>query len=336
MRSKLRLIHLVAFTRRGGSAVAGRILEIAHPARLSVRNAQLIIEQEGYPFFTTPVSEVNALLLAHQQVVLTQSVISRLAETGAMVVTIDHHYLPVAMMLPLQMHNLQTERLASQITLKPVTQKRLWRQIVQAKIRAQGHLLQDFYGSDGGLIAVAARVRAGDPENLEAQAAHCYWGRVFGNPAFRRGADPLESGPNQNRHLDYGYTVLRASVARALCAVGLHPSLGLHHRNRYDPFCLADDMMEPFRPLIDRRVIGWIACHDPKAPLDAVTKKWLIEGVTMRYKVNREERALTEILFTTAASLVAVLNGNQKKLDLLDHLEPCLNDSVSQPTGVCG
>ena len=318
-----------------------RILEIAHPSRLSVRDAQLVIEREEYLPFMTPVSGVNTLLLAHPQVTLTQAVVSRLAEAGAMVVTIDHRYLPIAMTLPLQAHSLQTERLAAQAGLKPVTRKRLWRQIVQAKIRAQGTLLKELHGSDGGLIATSARVRSGDPDNLEAQAARRYWGLIFGEPEaggprFRRGADPLESGPDQNRHLDYGYTVLRASVARAICAAGLHPSIGLRHHNRYDPFCLAADLMEPFRPLIDRRVAQWIKHHPPSATLDTDAKKWLIEAVTMRYWVNREERVLSDILFRVVNSLSAVLVGSQEKLDLPEPLEPCLVESISPPTGVCG
>jgi CRISPR-associated protein Cas1 len=312
------------------------ILEIANPARLSVKDAQLVIEREELLPFITPVSGINTLLLAHPQVTLTQAVVSRLAEAGAMVVTIDHRYLPVAMTLPLQAHSLQTERLAAQAGLRPVARKRLWRQIVQAKIRAQGRLLKELRGSDEGLIAMAARVRSGDPENLEAQAARRYWGLIFGDAKFRRGADPLESGPDQNRHLDYGYTVLRASVARAVCAAGLHPSIGLRHHNRYDPFCLVADLMEPFRPLIDRRVASWISRNSASAPLDATAKKWLIEGVTMRYWVNREERALSDILLRTAASLAAVLAGSEEKLDLPDTLEPCRDESTFPPTGVCG
>ncbi len=316
--------------------MSDRILEIANPARLSVKDSQLVIEREECLPFITPVSGVNTLLLAHPQIVLTQAVVSRLAEAGAMVVTIDHHYLPVAMTLPLQAHSLQTERLATQACIKPVTRKRLWTQIVQAKIRAQGSLLKELHTSDGGLTGTAARVRSGDPENLEAQAARRYWGLIFADPKFRRGADPLESGPDQNRHLDYGYTVLRAAVARAICVAGLHPSIGLRHHNRYDPFCLAADLMEPFRPLIDRRVAVWIARNDPKAPLNSIAKKWLIETVTMRYWINREERALSDILFRVAGSLANVLAGSEEKLDLPEMLLPCQDESTSPRTGVCG
>jgi CRISPR-associated protein Cas1 len=316
--------------------VSDQILEISNPARLSVKDAQIVIEREGFLPFITPVSGINTLLLAHPQVSLTEAVLSRLAEAGASVVTIDGRFLPAAMMLPLQSHSLQTERLAAQVELGAVPRKRLWQQIVRAKIRAQGALLKELHGSDGGLVASAARVKSGDPENVEAQAARRYWTLVFGDPKFRRGADQNESGADQNRHLDYGYTVLRAAVARAICASGLHPSLGLRHRNRYDPFCLAADLMEPFRPLVDRRVALWIARNPADARLDSATKRWLIEGVTMRYLDGREERALSDILFRTASSLAAVVMGERGTLDLPEALSPCRDESTCRPTGACG
>ena len=240
-----------------------RIIEIANPARLSIRDAQLVIErtrreQLSLPF-TTPVSEIAVLLLAHPQIILSQAVLSRIAEAGGSVVTIDGKFLPTSMQLPVQAHFLQTERFAKQMQLSLPTKKRLWQRIVGAKIKAQGELLKELHGTDAGLIAMSARVRSDDVGNLEAQAARRYWGQIFGDTKFRRGSEE----PNQNRHLDYGYTVLRAAVARALCAAGLHPSIGLRHKNRYDAFCLAADVMEPFRPLIDRRVAQWIADAEP-------------------------------------------------------------------------
>jgi CRISPR-associated protein Cas1 len=260
-----------------------RIIEIANPARLSIRDAQLVIErtrqeQLSLPF-TTPVSEIAVLLLAHPQIILSQAVLSRIAEVGGSVVTIDGKFLPTSMQLPVQAHFLQTERFAKQMQLSLPTKKRLWQQIVGAKIRAQGELLKELHGTDAGLIAMSARVRSDDVGNLEAQAARRYWGQIFGDTKFRRGSEE----PNQNRHLDYGYAVLGAAVARALCAAGLHPSIGLRHKNRYDAFCLAADVMEPFRPLIDRRVAQWIADHDPASPLDPATKSWMIGSTTTRY-----------------------------------------------------
>ncbi len=300
-----------------------RIIEIANPARLSVRDSQLVIEmtqadQLSLPF-TTPISEIAVLLLAHPQVVLSQAVLSRIAEVGGSVVTIDGKFLPASIQLPVQAHFLQTERFAKQMQLSHPTQKRLWQEIVRAKIRAQGELLKELRGTDGGLIAMAARVRSDDAGNLEAQAARRYWAQIFDDPKFRRGSEE----PNQNRHLDYGYTVLRAAVARALCAAGLHPSIGLRHKNRYDAFCLAADVMEPFRPLIDRRVAQWIVNHDPAEPLSTITKSWLIGATTSRYAFEREERSLFDILLRTANSLAKCVTGESREIAIPSLLEPC-------------
>lgn len=301
-----------------------RIIEIANPARLSVRDAQLLIERQltdqqlSLPF-STPISEIAVLLLAHPQVTLSQAVLSRIAEAGGSVVTIDSKYLPVSLQLPVQAHFLQTERFAKQMQLSLPNRKRLWQQIVRAKIRAQGELLKELCGSDAGLVAMAARVRSDDAGNLEAQAARRYWSQIFNDSKFRRGGE----GPDQNRHLDYGYTVLRAAVARALCAAGLHPSIGLRHKNRYDAFCLAADVMEPFRPLIDRRVVQWIADHDPAGEFDSTTKNWIIGATTMRYVCDREQRSLFDLLLRTANSLAQCVTGELREIDIPVGLEPC-------------
>ncbi len=296
-----------------------RIMEIANPARLSVRDAQLVVEREGFARVTTPVSEIAVLLLAHPQVTLSQAVLSRIAESGGSVITIDGNFLPASILLPMQAHFLQTERFAHQIELSLPTRKRLWQQIIRAKIRNQGELLMELHGIDNGLAQMALRVRSGDPENIEAQAARRYWSEVFGNPKFHRGSE----GPDQNRHLDYGYTVLRAAVARALCAAGLHPSIGLKHKNRYDAFCLAADLMEPFRPFIDRRVAQWIKEHDPTAPLESSAKHWLIQTMSMRYWAGNEQRTLFDILSCTANSLACAVAGERRDVTIGCLLEPC-------------
>ena len=289
-----------------------RIVEIAHPARLSVRDAQLVIERSDFLPFATPVSEIAVLLLAHPQVTLSQAVLSRIAESGGSVITIDGKFLPASMLLPVQAHFLQTERFAGQVQLGLTARKRLWQEIVRAKIAAQGNLLQELRGSDGGLLPMADRVRSGDPENLEAQAARRYWPLIFNDSKFRRGSE----GPDQNRHLDYGYAILRAAVARALCAAGLHPSIGLRHKNRYDAFCLAADVMEPFRPLIDRQVVAWISQQDAAAPLEKQAKQWLIGAISARYLADGELRTLFDVLARAANSLARAITGQQKNIDL--------------------
>ncbi|MBI1738276.1 MAG: type II CRISPR-associated endonuclease Cas1 [Acidobacteria bacterium] len=297
-----------------------RVIEIADgPARLHVRLEQLVIERDGQPEVTTPLAELAALVLTNPRVQLTQAVISGIAVAGGSVVICDRNYLPAAMMLPLQSHFLQTERLARQTQISAPLRKRLWQQIVQAKIKAQSRLLTELHGDDGGLKALAAQVRSGDPENIEAQAARRYWRLLFASTKFRRDRE----APDQNRHLNYGYTVLRAIVSRAICGAGFHPSIGLQHRNRYDPFSLAADLMEPFRPLVDRAVALWIQEHDPLEPLDPEAKEWLVGSLQFRFEVNKEERTLFDIFARMASSLAQVLLGSEARLELPEVRGPC-------------
>ena len=259
-----------------------------------------------------PLPEIAALVVAHPRVTFTQSVVSGLAEAGGILVTCDARFIPAAMLLPLQAHFIQTERLAQQVEASKPTCKRLWQQIVRAKITAQGRTLKALHGDDAGLPALLRRVRSGDPANVEAQASRRYWRALFADDKFRRNPD----SDDQNRHLNYGYAVLRAVVARALCAAGLHPSIGLHHHNRYNPFCLADDLMEPWRPVVDGVVARWVREHGTKAPLDRDAKSALIETITGRYRVGGEARTLFDVLSRTAASLVAVFAGGRRDLVL--------------------
>jgi CRISPR-associated protein Cas1 len=292
-----------------------RILEFAEgPARLHVRHSQLVIDRDGLPETSTPLDELAVLVITHPRVQMTQAVIAGIAAQGGMVVVCDEKYLPAAMLLPLQPHWVQTERYAQQAQMGEPLRKRLWQQLIQAKIRAQGRTLRALRGEDAGLIPMAARVRSGDPDNLEAQASRRYWPLVFGDAKFRRGSE----GPDQNNHLNYGYAILRGVVARAVCGAGLHPSFGLQHHNRYNPFCLADDVMEPFRPLVDRAVAKWIQQHDAKEPLDREAKQFLLENVVRRFVVEGEERTLFDIVGRVAASLVRAVMGESKQLEITE------------------
>jgi len=290
-----------------------RIVDISESAAtLNVRYSQLVIESEGGAEVTTPLAELAVLVISHPRVLMTQAVIAGLAENGGSVVICGDKYLPTAMMLPLQTHTTQTERFAKQAQASLPLRKRLWQQIVKGKIRAQGRTLRDLHGNDAGLLALAERVRSGDVGNLESQASRRYWPLVFGYPKFRRGSE----GPDQNNHLNYGYAVLRAMVARALCGAGLHPSLGLQHHNRYDAFCLANDLMEPFRPIIDRAVYGWIQDHDPALPLDRAAKAFLTAAVTQRYELDGESRTLFDLIGRAASSLARAFMGESKQLQI--------------------
>lgn len=278
-------------------------------AYLSVRNRQLVIKR-GEVSASFPLVEIAALVLAHPQVSMSQAVLSGLAEGGAVVVVCDGRRMPCGMLLPLAGNFVQTERMAAQVQSTLPLRKRLWRQLVRAKVRAQGRLLETLHGDDRGLAALAGRVQSGDATNVEAQAARRYWPALFGDPAFRR--DP--GAEDQNRMLNYGYAVLRGIVARAICAAGLHPSLGLHHHNRYDAFCLASDLMEPYRPLVDRAVAELLAEHAPDAPLNKDIKSVLVGGLTGRVLLEDQQRTLFDVAARCATSLVAAYGGQRKSL----------------------
>jgi len=295
--------------------MTNRIIELSEgPACLSVQNGLLTIEREAVEQVTVPLVDLAVLVVAHPRVNFTHSVLSGIAMTGGAFVVCNDARLPVGMLLPIEGHFVQAERFGRQAQASLPTRKRLWQQIVRAKLRAQSRLLEDLRGHDRGIAALAGRVRSGDPKNVEAQASRRYWPALFADPKFRRNRE----ADDQNRLLNYGYAVLRAIVARAICAAGLHPSLGLHHHNRYDAFCLAEDLMEPLRPIVDGAVARWVEAHGPSAPLDRDTKAALINALLGRFAVEGESRTLFEIVSRTASSLAAVFAGERKDLLLPD------------------
>ncbi len=290
-----------------------RILDFSEaPARLRVRVAQLIVQREDRPEVSMPLADLAVVVVAHPQVTFTQAVLAGLAASGGVFVTCNGQNLPVGMMLPLMAHTTQAERFAAQARSSAPTNKRLWQQIIRAKIAAQAALLTELRGMDFGLAALVGRVHSGDPRNVEARAARRYWPHVFADLAFRRHRE----NEDQNILLNYGYAVLRAIVARAICAAGLHPSLGLHHHNRYNAFCLADDLMEPYRPTVDRAVAEYMSTHDEPYRLEAAAKQHIIGELTGRYEVNGQQRTLFDTAARMASSLADVFLGNAEELEL--------------------
>ncbi len=292
-----------------------RILELSErQAHLNRRGALLVIVQAGQAEVTLPMDEIAVVVLAHPQITLTQAALAGLAAAGAAVVVCNGKFMPAAMLLPFEAHFTQGERFERQAGAALPVRKRVWQTLVMAKIQAQARLLTRLHGDDAGLGAMARRVRSGDPENLEAQAAQRYWLALFQDKTFRRD----RQREDQNRLLNYGYTVLRAITARAICAAGLHPSLGLHHHNRYDAFRLADDLMEPFRPMVDEVVYRLVAETGAETPLDRDTKQALIEAILGRVEVDGASRTLFDTLARTAGSLVDIFAGERTTLVLPD------------------
>ena len=261
---------------------------------------------------TIPLAEIAVLIAAHPQISFSHAVLSGLAEAGGMFIACNEKRMPCAMLLPLENHSTQTERFHAQANLPLPNRKRLWQQVVKAKIVAQARLLKEHTGQDWGLEMLAATVRSGDPQNVEARAARIYWKNLFGEDGFRRNPD----GEGLNPPLNYGYAILRAITARALCAAGLHPSLGIHHHNRYDAFCLADDLMEPFRPLVDCAVAELREQHNGDPELDRETRRALLEALLARFAAEGESRTLFDWVSRTASSLAAAIESGEKKLQI--------------------
>src|SRR5579863_5591023 len=288
-----------------------RIFDLSEePARLSVRHGQLVIQRGEADEITVPLQEVATLMVGHPQVTFTQAVVARLAEAGGVLVVCDGRRMPAAMMLPLDHHSTQAERFDLQAEAPQPLRKRLWQQIVAAKVNSQARVLEDFYGNDQGLLVLAEKVRSGDPDNIEGQAARRYWQALFADPKFTRNRD----AEDQNRLLKYGYGVLRALVSRAICGAGLHPSFGLHHHNRYDAFRLADDLMEPLRPKVDRAVVERVRALGAHVPLDKESKQFLVSALMERLTLNNESRTLFDASARMASSLADVFAGKRKDL----------------------
>ncbi len=293
-----------------------RIIEISQAkTHLAIRYGQLIIKKDGDEVSTIPCEDIGVLIVDHQGTSYTHCVFTELLQCGAAVVLCggDHH--PAGMLLPIESNSMQTERFRRQIEAKESVKKRLWKQIIRAKIKHQAKLIgrdSDVYKS---LMALRDRVRSGDPENIEAQASKKFW------PAYLQDIQDIDfhrniDGLPPNNMLNYGYMVMRAAVARALCSAGLLPSLGIHHRNRYNAFCLADDILEPFRGFVEAKVRD--VCREIGVPdnLDQTVKAKLLEVLYESVNIGGFNGPLMVGLHRTMASLQRCFAGEQKELDL--------------------
>jgi len=298
-----------------------RIVEISSARRhLSIKYGQLVIRSAGEELCRIPCEDIGVLLVDHQGTSYTHCVFTELLAKGAAVVLCgcDHH--PAGMFLPIESNSLQSERFRVQISVKEPVKKRLWKEIVRAKIRHQANVIGKGSEAYNALMGLRQRVRSGDPENIEAQASRKYWGAYLqevdcvrlGQVRFRRDVN----GAAPNSLLNYGYMVIRAAVARALCSAGLLPSLGIHHRNRYNAFCLADDMVEPFRGFVESKVLEICECEGIPAEVDQRIKARLLEVLYQEVAIAGYKGPLMVGLHRTMASLQRCFAGEQKNVDL--------------------
>ncbi len=224
-----------------------RIVDIATDGRhLSAYRGFLKVEERNQEVGRIPLDDIGAVLVHAHGITYSNNLLVALAERNCCLVVCGPNHMPVSIVWPLTGHHRQGARMRAQWQSAKPLQKQLWRRVVVEKINNQAAILEAVGARFGGVAALAAKVRSGDPENVEAQAARRYWPLLFGDD-FRR--DRTHGG--ENSMLNYGYTVIRAITARAVIAAGLHPTMGLHHRNRGNDMALADDLMEPFRPFVD-------------------------------------------------------------------------------------
>jgi len=292
-----------------------RVIEISQARTyLSTSLGQLIITRDKQQIAQIPCEDIGVLLVDHPATIYTHSVFSELVCAGAAVVLCSRNHHPAAMLLPIESNTTQSERFSAQINAKLPLKKQLWKQVIKAKIAHQAELVADDTVTHRALLALRKKVRSGDPENIEAQAARKFWPAYLQDTKFRR----LIDGPPPNNLLNYGYMVVRAAVARALCSAGLLPTLGIHHHNRYNAFCLADDMLEPFRGFVESKVRDICQYSDPDtlADLDQQTKASILEVLYQTVNIAGFKGPLMVGLHRTMASLQRCFADEQKKIEL--------------------
>lgn len=288
-------------------------------AHLSIRHRQLVLRNGDEVMTTIPCEDIGIVMVDHPRATYSHAALTELAANDAIVVICGRNHLPVAMLMPLIDHSQVVWRLRDQISASQPTKKRLWKQIVAAKIFAQADNLSEGSAARKRLVQMSQSVRSGDPENLEAQAAKIYWANWLKHPAstlhdlqasFRRDRD----ADGLNAFLNYGYAVVRAGIARAIVSAGLMPSLGVHHRSRGNPFCLADDLIEPIRPMVD--VIARRLYESGSREMNQSTKSSLLNILNQRTKFRSQHGPLMVSLNRYASSLAKCFAGEQKHLDV--------------------
>ena len=302
-----------------------KTLYFGNPVYLSLKNAQLVIKlpevvkisalPEGFKQMsevTKPIEDIGVVVLDNKQITITSGVLEALLENNCAVITCDSKSMPVGLMLPLYGNTTQNERFRHQLGASLPLMKQLWQQTIKTKIENQAVVLRECVGEEIKCMKVwAADVKSGDPDNLEARAAAYYWKNLFKIEGFTRDRE----GIPPNNLLNYGYAILRAVVARGLVTSGLLPTLGIHHHNRYNAYCLADDIMEPYRPYVDRLVYDVFKEEE----LDCVEltkelKARLLTIPTLETVISGKRSPLMVAVGQTTASLYKCFSGDLRKI----------------------
>ena len=302
-----------------------KTLCFSNPIYLSLRNAQLVlhipevennktlpeaIKQEAER--TIPIEDIGVVVLDNRRITITSGAMEALLENNCAVITCNQKSMPVGLLLPLCGNTTQNERFRSQLEASLPLRKQLWQQTIKQKILNQEHVLRINTAQETNCMRVWSNdVRSGDPDNLEARAAAYYWRNVFTTyPNFVRDRE----GTPPNNLLNYGYAILRAIIARALVGSGLLPTLGIHHHNRYNAYCLADDIMEPYRPYVDQLVLDIIQCNLEISDITRDLKMQLLGIPMLDVVINGKRSPLMIAAQQTTASLAKCFAGECKRI----------------------
>lgn len=303
-----------------------RTLYFGNPAYLSMNNAQMVIkipEVESAAnvceaikkdaIRTMPIEDLGVVILDHKRITITQGLMEALLDNNCALITCDSTHMPTGLMLPLESHTVQSERFQNQVNASKPLRKQLWQQTVQAKITNQAAMLKKLVPNavTSNMQAWVNEVRSDDVTNLEARAAAYYWKCFFPEVDHFVRHRELDS---PNNYLNYGYAILRGVIARALVGSGLMPTLGIHHHNRYNAYCLADDMMEPYRPFVDELVKSIIRQYGVMENLPIDIKRKLLQIPTLDVVIDGKRRPLMVAASFTTASLAKCYAGESKQI----------------------
>jgi len=295
-----------------------RTLYFGNPAYLRCQNEQLQIEVPGADMLpvkdrttTIPVEDIGVAILDHSQVTITHHLIHKLLENNVALIICDDKHLPTGLLLNLNGNTIQQERFEAQTEASVPLKKQLWAQTIGAKITNQAMVLKSKGIKHDNMLHWASSVKSGDSENHEARAAAYYWQSIFPDEMlFTRGRE----GDWPNNLLNYGYAILRAITARSLVASGLLPTMGIHHHNRYNAYCLADDIMEPYRPYVDILVLAIMKKDPANVELTKEVKAELLSVPTIDVEINKQSSPLMIALQQTAASLAKCFAGESRRI----------------------
>lgn len=298
-----------------------RTLFFGNPVYLNTRNEQLIISypNEESPSKSVAIEDIGLVILENQQITITNGLLKKFTENNIALVNCDDQHMPIGLLMPLEKHSEQTERFAYQLKASLPLKKNLWQQTIQAKILNQANFLASKNKSIDNMLHWAKNVTSGDTQNHEGRAAAYYWNHIFDTEKFNRKQD----GIPPNNLLNYGYAILRAITARALIGSGLLPILGIQHKNKYNAYCLADDIMEPYRPYVDFTVNQIINRYTDIESLTTQIKTELLQIPALDVVIDNNTSPLLLAMSRTTNSLTECFKGNSRKI-----LYPVFNGQI--------